>query len=341
VSNYLGEYQLEKQMDTFRKVVVNPAIENITSVFFWGGVSLVFLGAIFGDSFDNLPFVPSGSGESLLKIGSAVLGAGVFAIIMKSAQFTEIFQKHIFEVFYDPEKSVPGTVLKGKWIKLTNALLKEVLPKSHLDASKKIEQQFLDSELTYHFEDYYNSYTITIDEEKNKAIIELFSKSSVILSPNFSDPCLIQSIEADGVVELKALRFDGADVLDENSFIKDTKNPKKNILKIPLNEYARERDNGDRISIFERVTKWEQDLSVDPYIKANISRYIKGARIRVKVSKGYKVFFERFGLGELPKNHYLNDDGEGYERWELVEPNGLLLPGQGFILVVIPVMEKE
>jgi len=327
---------LDKAKEIFHGVIINPVKKNLAAVFFWGGIVMVLVGAALGGAVDKLPFIPLGTGEALLKVGSAILGAGVFAIIMKSSQFVKIFQDHIFDVFYRPETAISGIALKDKWRDITNSMLKEVLPKTHLEASDKIEQQFFDAELMYHFEEYYNSYTITIDKAKNIATIELFSKSTIILSPNSPNPILKQSIETGGEIELKALRINDADVLSDNPFKKDKEDDNKHIHIIPLNKYTEKKEDGVMVARLEKVTKWSQNLSVDPYVKANISRYIKGATIRVKLSNGFKVFFERFGLGNLPKNHYLRDDGEGYERWVLVEPNDLLLPGQGYILMVVP-----
>lgn len=322
-----------KIKNIFSDVIIKPAINNLASVFFWGGILAVITGALFGDSIDGV--LPIGSGEALLKVGSAILGAGVFAIIMKSAQFIEIFQKHIFDVFFRPETAVSDDALKDKWRDITNAMLKELLPQTHLDASKKIEQQFFNSELEYHFEEYYSSYRITVDKATNRAIIELFSKSTIILSPHSDDPILKQSLEVDGDVELKALRFNGHDALSDNPYVEDEENPNYKKSHIHLNRYAEDR-NGVKVARLEKATKWTQDLSIDPYVAADISRYIKGATIRVSISDGFKVVFDRFGLGNLPKNHYLRDDGEGYERWVLVESSGLLLPGQGYILVIVP-----
>ena len=169
----------------------------------------------------------------------------------------------------------------------------------------------------------------------------MFARSTIILSPHAAEPMLKQSIETGGEIELKALRINDVDITADNPYIKDEEDDGKRTLLVSLNKYAEDRGDGVRVARLERVTKWTQDLAVDPYVSADISRYIKGATIRVKVTDGYKVFFERFGLGKLPKNHYLKDDGEGYERWMLVEPGGLLLPGQAYILMIVPTCKAE
>lgn len=325
---------MERKPDTLSgavKIITGTFTSNLTAVFFYGGSFCLFLGAFFSTEIDQ--FITVGTGEFIYKAGGAVLGAGVFAVVMKSAQFTDLFQRHIFNVFYRPEEVVNRKLLLEKWKLITNSILRGVLPNSHSKAADKIEQQFFDGELEYHFEQYYNSYTISVDRKSNVATIDLFSESKVILSPHISAPVLDQNVETSGSFVLSNLRLNGDEISSEK-YLKTVKD--KHVLRVPLKKYAKTVENGDKIVHLEKVARFTQNLSEDPYIKAKISRYIKGARIRVKTPGDFKVFFEKFGLGDLPDNHYVKDDGEGYERWTLVEPNDLLLPGQGYILIIMP-----
>jgi len=328
---------LEKQVTIFNKYIVKPAKKNLASLLFWVGLFLIFLGAIFGTVIDSWQYIPSGTGEAILKGGSAILGAGVFAVIMKSSQFTELFQENIYDVFYRPAKLNTGVPLIEKWKIITNELLKEVLPSSHSEAAAKIEKQFFNSELEYHFEEHLNSYEVTIDLNTSLAIIKGITESTIILSPHAKNPILIQSIETDGDFKLIALRLNGKSCDTSELYKKDPENKNKNVLSLELNEYAESRVNTDlKVVRLERVVQWSQNLKEDPYIKGAIVRYVKGGAVKVKVTSGYKTCFERFGLGDMPKNNHLKDDGHGYEKWQLVRPDNLLLPGQGYILMFIP-----
>ena len=330
----------EDQKKFLNTAIIEPAKNNLSSVLFWSGLFMVFIGAIFGNNIDEWALIPKGTGEAILKGGSAILGAGVFAVIMKSAQFTTLFQKHIYDVFYHPETVKEGVPLIEKWRLITSSLLKEVLPSTHLEASNKIEQQFFNTELEYHFEELNNSYEITVNQETNIITVKSYSKSTIILSPHSENPILKQGVETEGVFELLALRMNNKDVIKDGVYEQDDDNQNKTWLSIPLKDHAITRSNGVKAVRFEKIITWTQLLANDPYIKGNISRYIKGATIRYKVTNEFKVHFEKFGLGNLPKEHYLNDDGEGYERWILVTPDNLLLPGQGYILVIVPRINK-
>lgn len=326
----------------FKKLVTEPVKNNLSIVLFWVGLALVFIGAIFGSPIDTFKYIPKGTGEAVLKSGSAILGAGVFAVIMKSAQFTELFQKHIYDVFYEPQEVKDGVPLIVKWKGITNALLKNVLPSTHHQAADRIEKQFFNSELDYHFEEHTVSYEIIIDEN-NIATVKSITNSTLVLSPFTKEPILKQYIETEGTFNFKALRLNDIACDKPELFTEDPDNPNRNLLKLPLKEYAQLKPNTtERVIRLERVVEWTQNLTNDPYIKGAIKRYIKGAKVRVKVKDNtHKVHFERFGLGDLPDEHYIEDDGFGFERWQLVTSDNLLLPGQGYILVLVPQKSGE
>ena len=71
--------------------IARPIGRNLTLTLLLVGSMCILLGGILGEWIDDLPLIPGGTGESILSIGSGILGAGVFAVIVKSAQFVQIF----------------------------------------------------------------------------------------------------------------------------------------------------------------------------------------------------------------------------------------------------------
>lgn len=332
---------LDSQKAFFIKIIIEPIKNNLSIILFWVGLLFIFVGAIFGSAIDNWQYIPIGTGEAILKSGSAILGAGVFAVIMKSAQFTELFQKHIYDVFYDPREIKDGVPLIEKWKGITNALLKNVLPSTYHQATERIEKQFFNSELDYHFEEHTVSYEISIDES-NIATISSVTNSTLVVSPFTKAPTLKQYIETEGSFTFKALRLNDVSCNDPELFTVDPEHPNRHLLEVPLRDYAiKKMDCEESVIRLERVVEWTQDLTNDPCIMGAIKRYVKGFKIRVKVPKSHKVHFDRFGLGDLPDEHYIDDDGHGFKRWQLVTSDNLLLPGQGYILVLVPQKSGE
>ncbi|MEF1254370.1 hypothetical protein [Vibrio sp. M260112] len=293
----------------------------------------MFIGSVLSAEIDQL--IAGGAGEAVLKVGSAILGAGVFAAIMKSSQFTQVFQKHIYDVFYEPSNIENGIPVIQKWKVISNALISKILPSNHEEVVEKIEQQFFSKSMDYHIEDFVSKYKLVVTD--NTLSVFCTSNYKVVVSPYVDEPKLKQTLKTEaGDVKLSALRLNGVSYTND-AFVEHESDPTLRVCEIKLNDYAKHRRCSDQKTVkFERVLSWTQDLKTEPYIKAYISTYIKGATIEVKSDKGYKVIFERFGLGDLPENHYIEDTGEGYERWNLADSDHLLLPGQGYILFLVP-----
>lgn len=322
-------------MENIKKFFISLFTINLTQTLIWGGIFVTFIGALFGDTIDSWTWMKVGTGDALLKIGSAILGAGVFAVIMKSAQFTEVFQKNIMDVLYNPVNLTDKSVLKEKWIFLTNEMLKQVLPKVHYDATNQIEKQFLNSELEYHFENYEVTYDINVDSASNIATTVTTTKASLVLSPNIDNPVFKQVFYSDEKQKLLRLSLNGQREISI-ALIENPEKEKSQVLTFPLKKYDNRTDKEkDCIIPFERVVQSKQDLGVDPYIAFESGRYTKGMIVKAKISDEHKIHFERFGSGILPPDYHEENDGTEYERWKLAEPEKLLFPGEGFIMVII------
>lgn len=316
----------DKLKHIFDKFIVTPCKHNLTLMLVIAGVVLVIIGAVTDVQF-------------ILTTGSATLGAGVFAAIIKSTQFTNLFQQHISEVFYDPAKVKDGVPLIYKWRRITIALLKDVLPKSHSKAADLIENQFFNSELEYHFENYRITYEISVDKNTRMADVVAKIDTLIVLSPKSENPMLIQALTTGkpDSVQVRRLHLGGKKCKFED-YCKPSKTEKDKFeIEVPLSQFARYNPmSGDRVLDMDRCVTWAQDLTVEPDIEGEVIRYIKGAEIKAKINDGYKILFRKFGLGELPVDHYIEDDGEGFQRWKLAESEDLLLPGQGYILIIVP-----
>jgi hypothetical protein len=323
-------------LETAKKFFWSLFTVNLTQTLIWGGIFLTFVGAIFGNTIDAWHLIPIGTGEALLKTGSAILGAGVFAVILKSSQFTSLFQKHIMDVLYNPANMADKSVLKEKWILLTNEMLKQVLPKAHYDATNQIEKQFLNSELDYHFENHEITYDIQIDASTNIATIKNTTRSTIVLSPNTDEPMFEQVFQNDGKSKLLKLFLNNENINQPDLFIIDSENPNNQILKFPFKKYGIiSSQNEDTKITLERIIENKQNLADDPCLLTFIKRYSKGFVVKAKVSEGYKIIFDNFSFVDVTKDRYQKDDGDSYERWQLAKPDELLLPNDGYVIVII------
>lgn len=317
---------LTKPIALFRKVILAPIQANPAMALFVAGIVIVLTGTIGEDFFAQLG-VPRTMSTALVNLGSAILGAGVFAIIMKSTQFTELFQQHIADVFYSPEAAVSGASLMQRWSEITNAILRGVLPSNYGTAATSIAGRFFNSKLEYHFESFEVSYDIHIDD--GKAMVTNTLKSLLVLSPNKVNHVFEQKIKSDTPSTLSCLLINDVMIrLDDPRLFID--NGTERILRLELKPYV----SGAKSVKLERTFVTIQDTHNEPYIAATISRFIKGAIIKARITDGYKIRFLAMGIEDYGQS--ATKDGQGYCRWILAGPSDLLLPGDGYTLVFVP-----
>lgn len=319
-----------------QKIIINPVKNNFTLALVILGIAIIVTGMHF-DSEPKLGLMKSFT-NSISKVGVAILGAGVFAVILKSAQFIDVFQKHILDVFYKPVKIASVSDLRIKWLTLTDVILKNTLPASHCEASQKIMGQFIDEELEYHFEKYLVTYDIDVIKPTSKSPklkIKHSISTEIVISPNHNDPVFEQSITTnnDGSTVLKSLIVNNDVISTKDRMQPSSENPQVLEFKLNLNEILSKGSSG---SIkMERVYEINQDLSSEPYIIATNIRYVKGFVVRAKVTKGFKIYFRKTGIDAFDTIKSIEVDGGGYKRWALAEPNTLILPGEGYIIIVV------
>lgn len=316
-------------MKWFSELIWKPIKSHVAfSMMILGGVFIV-LGVLVVNSFDALSKI-------LLHSGSAILGGGVFAVILKSAQFTEIFQKHIATVFYDPA-SLDKHAAIDRWETMTDSLLKEVIPENYAIASRILKEHFLDSDLHYHFEEFHTVHDIDVNRREKSATITNTSKTKLIISPCIECPLLIQDYKISSGSILSMELFLNGSKLDLNEWIDPLKSSETHkFISVNLSTFLPvDCSSSDRVVEFERIIKFKQDLKKEPYIYLNVQRFTKGASIKTKITSGYSVNLVKTGLNNWQEHSETSStDTNGYQRWNLAEKDFLLLPGQGYILII-------
>lgn len=276
-------------------------------------------------------------GEVLTTAGSTIIGAGVFTAVVKSSQFLKIFQEQIANVIYHPDRSISTDQLKHFWLNLTQGILKSTLPESYYSASQSILSQFLNSELAYHFDQHEILYDITVDPATQNIRCSQTSKTIIVISPGHDDPAVTQTFRSDGgTCELVNLFVNSSPVeLSDDLMTQDEDDPQLKHFRLPLKPLI-DFDNtaGDQSIRLERTYSVTQNLQNEPYFHATISRYVKGLTVKAKINQGYRIIFMKTGIGAMDPSPTVVD-GEGYQRWVLGCGKQLLLPGQGYTLMIV------
>ncbi|GAC13068.1 hypothetical protein [Aliiglaciecola lipolytica] len=307
------------------KPFISTLTTGVVAVLFWGGLATLIIGILIGQLSFNGAIIIS---DFLVKGSSAILGAGVFASIMKSAQFTSIFQQQVFEVFNDPKKLSEIVDVPKRWSVLTCSRLKDVLPDIYDMAAEKLNEAFFDDELEYHFEDYDHSYDIHVGKDGFITIMNTFD-ANIVINPKIDECTFLQNFST--FLEGEAITIEDLELENVHQSNKDslfTKN-KDNVysLSVPIDK------NKAKVRI-RRTIRYKQSLSTEPYINVSISRYVKGAIVSARINNGYKLRLVKSGLGVFTESIKEGLRAEGYQTWTLAKQGDLLLPGFGYILVI-------
>lgn len=317
------------------ETILETLKRNLVLTMTLGGAFLVLLGGIFGTSIDQWALAPKGTGDSILKVGSAILGGGVFAAIMKGQQFNDFFMKNIASVHYTPQEVLSTEVLRERWKVLTGSILKSTLPETYNSATDEIANQFLGNELKYHFEGLELRYEMRLLDDRHTLEVTQTNEVKVVISPNQSDVILEQKIQVDGACELQTLLVNGEPVALEERLVDDPDDSSKRLFRLNLLDFPlRFNSDGDRYITLQRTYKMTQDILEDPNIILDLIRYTKGLKVKVKMHGHGRFSFKETGTSTFTTPEPF-DCAEGWRWYTLASEDQLLLPGQGFILTVI------
>lgn len=129
---------------------------------FLGGISLI-LGYT---SFDNQKWIR----ELLKTVGTTIISSGVFAAIVKSSQFLDIFKGELRDIIFCDENLSNRKDINDIWNKVSKHLYKEKFPEISDKLSNTLKGYFpLDTE--YYYEDYRKTIDISFHPEDSQYMI--------------------------------------------------------------------------------------------------------------------------------------------------------------------------
>lgn len=355
--------------DIFNNAFLEPIKKNLPAALAAVGVFAIVVGYLLSTAEGGLT---SSVGQVILQCGAAALGAGVFAAVVKSAQFIEIFRRVLKEetpsldaisgrvqsdvravvpseerisalfredvkaMAFAPDKHLSITQLKDKWLELTKAIFRRSLPQTHQVAAERIMEQFFDDELQYHFEDFVVHYEVHVPNGSTIAEIRNTVKARVVVSPNHERPIVTQTVTVGGNCRLTGLFINSKPIENMDKYLRKASGPDERVFDFPIEDFVSNfKPGGDRTLTLERTYEMTQDLVKEPYMLGMLSRFVKGCVVRVSVPDGYRVIFKatdsRAKVGPPSCDERL-----GFKHWVLAHSGELLLPGQGYIIFLVP-----
>lgn len=314
-----------------------------------GGIIAIFVGVaigIWGNSTNKFEMLWA---QSLKNIGAATLGAGIFAAVLKSRLYVEVFQKILASVIRDPANYNTRSELMVQWERFTQALLKSVLPDSYLESAlERLRTQYLGPDITFHYEEYDVLYEVAQDSEYPKELSRVTVKTVLKAKMSVPPGADIDNIFFEGSVRVTSdpgqVRV--TDLLVNGKRLEDkhyeaTEIPNERRLRLPWRSLTS--DTSRPVSL-ERTTIYKQDLSKEPYFVTEWLRYVKRLTVRIKAPHHFAVYGKFMGSPNLAFCNPVRNDEELVYLPKLgrnsLEDSGLgdylILPGHGFILILSP-----
>lgn len=297
------------------------------------GALLILFGTLGAEWIDGLPFAFKGTAKSIVSIGGAVLGAGVFSAILKSAQFVEIFQDHIHAVFYRPDSAIGFEENKRRWKVLTDSIFSKRLTRIHSEATEKLSEAFFTTDLDYHFENMEVNYRLELVGGRVLKV-RVRTKSLIVVAPE-AKPVIWHRLNTDNndAARLISLIVNEDKVECDEMFKVDPKNPEQLLFELPYAHYSQfDSFKDSRSFTLERTMEFTQDLFKEPYVTASLSRFVSGFSVGIK-AVDCNVHFAGTGMSLFDTPDPV-EDGSGYRRWIMAKKGSLLLPGQGYIIII-------
>lgn len=289
---------------------------------------LVFGALIFFASTQRIVILDVNISPYLTDLGRTTVIAGVFSVILKSAQFTAVFREIIMAAIYNPAHIDDEALLQKNWRLVSDAIFLKILPLRYPRPTAMLNTRYIDNNTDYHFTEFQIHYDIDVGED-GRSVVTNTLKADIFLAPDRKHPVFSQTIEGDGATRLLWLRINEVTFQSADFLVLDD-NPRARRLTLKLQDQINPDTGGARL---ERAFQSEQNVHSEPFISATLTRFINGAVIKTRISRGYHIRFINNSI-EMPNNDPIIDS-DGYRRWVLAPPGRLLLPGQGYTLVVV------
>ncbi len=313
--------------------IVQPCKNHLVLTMIFSGFVLISLASIFGSQLNS--FLWDGVSDTLINIASAILGGGVFAAIIKSSQFSEIFMNNLSDVVYSPSKAFSDEEVLRRWTLLTEALLKPTLPSNYTVVANEIKKQFFEGELKYHFEGLERRYDIKISDDGDSANIKQVAQTKVVVAPGNEAVVIKQQFSTVSEVTLRDVFINNKKINIDECLSQDASDKSIYNFEIKVSDYDLiDNGSGDKYINMTRIYEFDLNIREDPNMILNLNRYVKGLVVKVKVQG--PGTFDLKGIGLSLRNQASPVVcTEGWTWYTLAGEENLLLPGQGYTLTIV------
>ncbi len=279
------------------------------------------------------------TGVALLGAGGAVLGNGLFGALVQTEQFRTVFQKAVAEVFYTPHATMLRAEMLPRLTALARALVRSTLSdegRAQVVADEVATKMFGDGS-AYSYQNMQMRHDIA-DVPGKSGYVRITStfRASILLSTD-GEPAEFRhrSIVGEGCSTLKELLIDGECISFPGSSAVQQLSKGEVRISVPLRGFTL--PSGKPISnrpTIQRTLEVEHRLCDEPYCAISITRFTMGLEVVANVASGSDLAVHLKRTAKFDSSPTPKPDVRGDFRWVLCGPGGILLPGDGYVLII-------
>lgn len=263
-------------------------------------------------------------------LGFTMISSGVFAVILKSEQFSNIFHNELRNIIYSEEQLEKRTDLDKIWEKVSLALCRQKFKTISSKLHQKIKEFYLPVSQEYYYKNYNLDLTIEVDRDNADFIIITEVNKMQIISHDVQ--CIKYDFESliplfnenDNITSYELKEFS---VNDEKVDIQKhlTLTRENSILNIKFKYDC----NGSTIYNLVRKETKRYNIKSNPYRIHLAAWLIENFFLDLHYNKNMKIDFIHMGLLDNFKIEHMNTNA--YNRFKATF-TGLIFKKQGFML---------
>ena len=274
---------------------------------------------------------------------TVIIMSALVSFLIDSVEFMGVFRRALEDIIYDSKFLKKRRDINDIWVNVSKEMFMSKFPQISDSLTKTVGQYLkIDDGLKLrYFEDYVNSYKLSLDET-DKGIINVVNIVTLTLNveddKNFNFPlnittCAREENKDKAKLEIKNVSVNGKDVkveVPEPEYKKNVLNYESNL---PLG-------GATKYKIKMTITK-RYNLQDDSYLAFQAKWLVCGMRVKVFYPKELGILFVNRGvMGTFEPGDDNFEPGNGKEEGFMeFECKSMILKKQGYILTITPKMQ--
>ncbi|MCC9066305.1 hypothetical protein [Flavobacterium piscisymbiosum] len=272
--------------------------------------------------------------DVLKSLGFTLISGGVFAVIVKSEQFSNIFQNELRNIIYGDEDLKKRVDLEELWDKVTKALCNQKFKLISKKLHDGVKICYLPINHEFYYRDHKVEIHIEIDKENPEYVIVNEQTETTLISEDTKEICYKFSSSIPLI--------EGEEELTTYEVSNFTVDKEKKVLSVDelvivkkdnyLNAYCHYKVSGKKKYKIIRVEKKRYNLKANPYRQHNAIWLYQNFSLDLIYSKELKIDFIEMGVVNKFETN-LKDHLGTHNRLN-AHYEGLIFTKQGFILLL-------